>query len=307
MAAAKKPKATKGNARRRASENEGLRQAAQGGADATVSQLKALSPVKVGASKQARHATRTACEFSAGVKVSRAKAGRSCQSDAERGGKGKRDIPAVRKCRKKLDGSLYLVEAVIAERSRVQGVSPVCLSRVSLLCVSLVCSPPLPLPPCPVRASPFASAPHNHHLAPRVSLTLRSVWWNGALHHSFEYRLRQAYWSRPDRTTHSSEPSRFSAWESVFRLRSITSATLVHRGAAMGAVRPCSGPCAAPGRPPRGQSGHRASRPNPAGRPWAHGGASTVRTELRGRPARKVNVCVPYTHATSLSRHATMG
>ena len=135
MAAAKKPKATKGNARRRASENEGLRQAAQGGAHATVSQLKALSPVKVGASKQARHATRTACEFSAGVKVSRAKAGRSCQSDAERGGKGKRDIPAVRKCRKKLDGSLYLVEAVIAERSRVQGVSPVCLSRVSLLCV----------------------------------------------------------------------------------------------------------------------------------------------------------------------------
>ena len=67
---------------------------------------------------------------------------------------------------------------------------------------------------------------------------------------------------------------------------------MVHRGAAMGAVRPCSGPCTAPGRPPRGQSGHRASRPNPAGRPWAHGGASTVRIELRARAARKVNVCI---------------
>ena len=67
----------------------------------------------------------------------------------------------------------------------------------------------------------------------------------------------------------------------------------------MGAVRPCSGPCAAPGRPPRGQSGHRASRPNPAGRPWAHGGASTVRIELRARSARKVNVCIPRAFATS--------
>ena len=67
---------------------------------------------------------------------------------------------------------------------------------------------------------------------------------------------------------------------------------MVHRGAAMGAVRPCSGPCAAPGRPPGGQSGRRASRPNPAGRPWAGGGAYTVRTELRERPARKVNVSI---------------
>jgi hypothetical protein len=153
MAAAKKPKATKGNARRPASENVCLRQAAQGGALTKVSQLSALSPGKVGALKQARHATRTACEFSAGAKIGRVKAGRSCQGDAERGRKGKRDIPAVRKCRKKLDGGLYFVEAVIAERSRVQGVSPVCLS----------CSIPLPLPPCPVRASPFAPAPAPSH------------------------------------------------------------------------------------------------------------------------------------------------
>ena len=54
-----------------------------------------------------------------------------------------------------------------------------------------------------------------------------------------------------------------------------------------------------PVRPPRGRFGHRASRPNPAGRPWAHGGASTVRIELRARSARKVNVCIPRAFATS--------
>ena len=62
----------------------------------------------------------------------------------------------------------------------------------------------------------------NHHVAPRVSMTLRSVWCTTS-------KLRvQAAPSvlEPARTTYSSEPSRFSAWESVSRLRSITSATL---------------------------------------------------------------------------------
>ena len=77
----------------------------------------------------------------------------------------------------------------------------------------------------------------NHHVALRVSMTLRSVWCTTS-------KLRvQAAPSvlEPARTTYSSEPSRFSAWESVFRLRSITSATLVHRGAARAAIRRCSG------------------------------------------------------------------
>ena len=66
----------------------------------------------------------------------------------------------------------------------------------------------------------------NHHVAPGASMTLRSVWCTTS-------KLRvQAAPSvlEPARTTYSSEPSRFSAWESVFWLRSITSATLVHRG-----------------------------------------------------------------------------
>ena len=141
------------------------------------------------------------------------------------------------------------------------------------------------------------SAPHRDpHVAPRSATTSTSVWCTRA-----EQAARASpSLEEPVRTTHGSEPSRFSAWESVSRSWSITSASMVHRGAAMAAVRPCSGPCAAPGRPPRGQSGHRASWPNPTGRPWANGGASTVRTELRARPARKVNICVPTTHTCLL-------
>ena len=148
------------------------------------------------------------------------------------------------------------------------------------------------------------SAPHRHpHVAPRSATTLASEWCTCA-----EQGARPSpSLLEPARTTQRSEPSRFSAWESVSGSWSITSASMVHRGAAMGAVRPCSGPCAAPGRPPRGQSGHRASRPNPAGRPWANGGASTVRTELRARLARKVNVCVPTTHATSRGASSALG
>ena len=50
---------------------------------------------------------------------------------------------------------------------------------------------------------------------------------------------------------------------------------------AHGAIRACSGPCAAPGRPPHGQSGHRASPPDLAGWPRAAGYASTSLGEKR--------------------------
>ena len=89
------------------------------------------------------------------------------------------------------------------------------------------------------------SALHRHpHVAPRSATTLASECCTCAE----QAAHAEPSSGEPARTTYSSEPSRFSAWESVYRSWSITSASMVHRGAAMGAVRPCSGPCAAPGR-----------------------------------------------------------
>ena len=99
------------------------------------------------------------------------------------------------------------------------------------------------------RATPpgLRLAPHrNHHVAPRVSMTLKGVWCTTS-----KPRVQAApSVLEPARTTYSSEPSRFSAWESVFRLRSITSATPVHRGAPSGQTRPADG-CRGGGRPPK--------------------------------------------------------
>ena len=83
---------------------------------------------------------------------------------------------------------------------------------------------------------------------------------------------------------------------------SITSATVVHRGAAMDAVRRCSDAAAAAGGLPHGKPGHRAAPPDRPDRLRPTGGGSRVRTELRARLARKVNVFVPSTRATSLGR-----
>ena len=87
-----------------------------------------------------------------------------------------------------------------------------------------------------------------------------------------------------------------------YRSWSTTSASLVHRGCSTGRDSACSGLSADPERPPRRQSGRRASQPNPPGRTWAGGCASTVRIGLRLRFARKVNVCVPSPFATSQKR-----
>ena len=77
--------------------------------------------------------------------------------------------------------------------------------------------------------------------------------------------------------------------------------TLVHRGAATGAIRRCSAAAGGAGGPCHRQSGHRASTTDISGWPWSNGGAYTVRTELRARLARKVNVCIPRAFATSPS------
>ena len=74
---------------------------------------------------------------------------------------------------------------------------------------------------------------------------------------------------------------------------------MVHRGAGMGAIWRCSDAAAEPGGLPHRKPGRRTAPPDQPGRTWAAGGGSTVRTELRARLARKVNICVPYTHATS--------
>ena len=75
----------------------------------------------------------------------------------------------------------------------------------------------------------LASAPRrNHHLPPRWSRRLSSV------HCTYEERgARAASCSaEPARTTYSSGPSRFFVSQLAFRLRRITFASLLHRGAA---------------------------------------------------------------------------
>ena len=123
---------------------------------------------------------------------------------------------------------------------------------------------------------------------------------SGALVQNKLHVLSQAQESRPGPSTDGSRRAFPHGKASPGRGASLLPAwsTAVRR-AAMGAVRPCSGPCAAPGRPPCGQSGRRASRPNPAGWPWAGGGAYTVRIRLRVRFARKVNVSIQSRFVTS--------
>ena len=135
----------------------------------------------------------------------------------------------------------------------------------------------------------------NHHVAPRVSMTLRSVWCTTS-----KLRVQAApSLLEPARTTYSSEPSRFSAWESVFRLRSITSATLVHRGAARAAIRRCSGCWRGARGPGQGVPGWRGTPLGLVGQPWAAGHAATGLQAYKDSLRAKVNVRDPARHRTS--------
>ena len=145
--------------------------------------------------------------------------------------------------------------------------------------------------------SPFGSAPQsNHHVAPRVSMTSRSVWCTTS-----KLRVQAApSLLEPARTTYSSEPSRFSAWESVFRLRSITSAALVHRGAARAAIWRCSGCWRGARGPVQGVPGCRDTPLGLVGQPWAAGHAATGLKAYKDSLRAKVNVLEPARRGTSL-------
>ena len=143
-------------------------------------------------------------------------------------------------------------------------------------------------------------SPLNHHplVAPRSAMTLTSEWCTCA----DQAANAEPSSAEPARTTCWSVPSRFSAWESVFRLRSITSATLVHRGAARAAIRRCSGCWRGARGPGQGVPGWRGTPLGLVDRPWAGGRAATGLQAYKDSLRAKVNVSTPARRRPSRQR-----